>query len=84
MDHVHINLFVSAVLCDIRGRGEATELRSRTVFKKFPKVKHELCGGEFWEGGYFARTLGDKVTAEGIRQHIRRHKEEIDSQLNMF
>ena len=34
------------------------------VFEKFPEVKKELWGGEFWEDGYFARTVGDKVTAE--------------------
>jgi REP element-mobilizing transposase RayT len=28
-----------------------------------------LWGGEFWEDGYFARTVGDKVTAEVIRKN---------------
>ena len=37
-----------------------------------------------WEDGYFARTVGDKVTAEVIRQYIRRHKEEPDPQLKLF
>ena len=28
------------------------------------EVRKQLWGGEFWEDGYFARTVGDKVTAD--------------------
>jgi len=31
----------------------------------------QLWGGEFWEDGYFVRTVGDKVTAEVIRKYIK-------------
>jgi REP element-mobilizing transposase RayT len=34
------------------------------IFHEHPEVKKHLWGGEFWEDGYFARTVGDKVTAE--------------------
>jgi putative transposase len=54
------------------------------VFREFPWVKRQLWGGELWEDGYFARTVGDKVTAEVIRQYIRRHHEESDPQLELF
>jgi hypothetical protein len=40
---------------------------TRAIFKEHPQVKKQLWGGEFWEEGYFARTVGDKVTAEVIR-----------------
>ena len=33
--------------------------------------------GEFWEDGYFARTVGDKVTAEVIKKYIRFHNEQV-------
>ena len=51
-------------------------LSARTIFKEFPQVKRQLWGGEFWEDGYFARTVGDKVTAEVIKKYIQRHQEE--------
>ncbi len=43
-------------------------------------------GGEFWEDGYFARTVGDKVTTEVIRRYIRFHEErdKYPEQLGLF
>jgi putative transposase len=59
-------------------------LSARAVFREFPQVKRQLWGGEFWENGYFARTVGDKVTAEMIRKYIQRHKETEDTQRDLF
>ena len=64
--------------------GRLKSLSARAVFKEFPSIKRKLWGGELWEDGYFVRTVGDKVTAEVIRQYIRRHKEEPDPQLKLF
>jgi len=84
VDHVHI--FCSFppryAISDVVGRLKS--LSARAVFKEFAWVRRRLWGGELWEDGYFARTVGDKVTAEVIRQYIRRHKEEPDSQLKLF
>ena len=41
------------------------------MFKEFPKIKKQLWGGEFWNDGYFVRSVGDKVTSEIIRWYIR-------------
>jgi putative transposase len=84
VDHVHIFCSFPPRYAISEVVGRLKRLSARAVFKEFPKVKRELWGGEFWEDGYFARTVGDKVTAEVIRQYIQRHKEEIDTQLNLF
>jgi len=49
-------------------------------------VKKELWGGEFWEDGYFARTVGDKITAEVIKKYVKYHKDNIagGEQMNLF
>ena len=41
-------------------------ISASVIFEEHPEVTEELWGGEFWEDGYFARTVGDKVTAEVI------------------
>jgi putative transposase len=43
-------------------------------------------GGEFWEDGYFARTVGDKVTKDLIKKYIKyhKHKEKMPQQLELF
>ncbi len=51
-------------------------ISTSVIFREYPGVKQELCGGEFWEDGYFVRTVGDKVTAEVIRNYIRYHREQ--------
>ena len=59
---------------------------AKEIFLKHPEVKKELWGGEFWEDGYFARTVGDKVTEEVIRKYIKYHREQEKSpkQLKLF
>ena len=84
VDHVHIFCLFPPRYAISQVVGRLKSLSARAVFKEFPWVKRKLWGGELWEDGYFARTVGDKVTAEVIRQYIRRHKEEPDPQLKLF
>jgi putative transposase len=58
---------------------------ARTIFREFPRVKRRLWGGELWEEGYVARTVGDKITAAVIRRDIQQHRIEKtgDPQLNL-
>ena len=50
------------------------------VFEEFPQLRKQLWARELWEEGYFARTVGDKVTAEVIRRYIRQHQGETGLQ----
>ena len=61
-------------------------LSARAIFRKVPRIKRRLWGGELWEDGYFVRTVGDKVTAEVIRRYIPQHRLEKsgDAQLSLF
>src|SRR5262245_22593729 len=85
-DHVHI-------FCSFPPRYSIAQvvtrfksLSARAIFREFPRVKRRLWGGEFWEDGYFARTVGDKVTAEVIRRYIQQHRIEKTGgvQLSLF
>ena len=40
--------------------GVLKSISAGEVFEKFPEVRKELWGGEFWEDGYFTRTVGIK------------------------
>ena len=59
---------------------------ARAIFQRYPEVKRELWGGEFWEDGYFARTVGDKVSKDMIKRYIKYHKdhETTPQQLDLF
>lgn len=84
-DHVHIfcsfppRLSISQVITRFKS------LSARAIFREHPQVKRQLWGGEFWEDGYFVRTVGDKVTAEVIKKYIQRHQQDKDDpQLALF
>jgi putative transposase len=85
-DHVHIFLgfppkySISTVVKRLKGAS------ARAIFERYPEVKRELWGGEFWEDGYFARTVGDKVTKDMIKKYIKYHKdhERTPQQLELF
>ena len=66
--------------------GILKSVSASVIFQEHPEVKKQLWGGEFWEDGYFARTVGDTVTAEVIRKYIAYHREQETKpqQLELF
>jgi REP element-mobilizing transposase RayT len=66
--------------------GKMKAISAKVIFEEFPEAKREMYGGEFWEDGYFARTVGDEVTTKVIRRYIKYHDEEETSpnQLDLF
>ena len=54
-------------------------LSARELFREHPSIKKQLWKGELWEDGYFARTVGDKVTSDIIKKYIKQHKAEKQS-----
>ena len=85
-DHVHIFLSFPPRYSISKVVGMLKSISASVVFKEHPEVKKQLWGGEFWEDGYFARTVGDKVTAEIIRKYIYHHREQkkMPAQLELF
>jgi len=75
-DHVHI---VTSIPTKYSVGDMVRVLKSvsaKEIFQRHPEVKKELWGGEFWEDGYFVRTVGDKVTSEMIKNYIKYHRHE--------
>lgn len=46
-------------------------LTAREIFKKCPKVKKQLWGGEFWSDGYFASTVGKHGDENMIGNYVK-------------
>ena len=47
---------------------------ARGLFREFPGMKKRLWAGELWEDGYFARTVGDRMTRQVIERYIEHHR----------
>jgi len=85
-DHVHIFLSFPPRYSISKVVGMLKSISASVIFREHPEVKRELWGGEFWNDGYFVRTVGDKVTAEIIRNYIDYHRKHENSpkQLELF
>ena len=85
-DHVHIFLSFPPRYSIAKVVGMLKSISASVIFKEDAEVKMELWGGEFWEDGYFVRTVGDEVTSETIRKYIEYHRgdEKRPSQMKLF
>ena len=46
----------------------------RQLFSESSSLKQRFWKGEIWEDGYFARTVGDRMTREVVEQYIEHHR----------
>jgi putative transposase len=46
-------------------------ITAKELFKRFPKIKLKLWGGNFWTSGYYANTVGQYANEEAIRKFIQ-------------
>ena len=47
-------------------------ITAREMFTKFPEIKRNLWGGEFWNDGGYIGTVGEGTTADMVRRYILR------------
>ena len=47
-------------------------ITAREMFTKFPSVKKQLWGGEFWTDGYYINTVGKKGNEDVVRQYVKK------------
>ena len=62
-------------------------ISARELFKRFPMIKRQLWGGEFWKNGYYVGTVGEKQTEYIIRQYLQKQgleKKADFKQLKLF
>jgi len=74
-DHVHV--FVSAAPKCAPGKIVSIfkNITSKITFEEFPQVKKKLWGGHLWSAGYYAASVGDKVTTEMVKKYIRHQRQ---------
>ena len=75
VEHVHILVSFPPK----RSIGEVVRIiksnSARELFREFPSMKRRLWAGELWEDGYFARTVGDRMTRDVIEKYIEHHRD---------
>ena len=59
-------------------------ISARELFRSFPRIKKRLWAGELWEDGYFARTVGDRMTRQIIDKYIKHHRNLLQGPKQLF
>ena len=76
-DHVHVFITTPPRYSVAQIVQILKSISAREIFKRFPKLRKILWNHEIWNDGYFARSVGDKVTTEIIQRYIKyQHQEE--------
>jgi len=75
-DHIHI-------LCSFHPKyagGDFVRLYksivAKELFKKFPDLKKELWGGEFWSDGYYLATVSERGNWHIVQQYVKNQSKE--------
>jgi len=75
IDHVHILISFHPKYSIGQVVRTIKSISARELFREFPRIKKRLWAGEFWEDGYFARTVGDRMTRQIIDKYIKHHRD---------
>src|SRR3989338_5347262 len=59
-------------LCPEKCQRHFRDLTAREIFKKFPRLRRELWGGEFWSDGKYVGTVGEGGNKNVIERYIER------------
>jgi len=70
INHIHL-------LCDFHPKyaiGKVVRvfksITARKLFEKFPELRKELWGGEFWSDGYYVGTVGEKGNWKVVEKYV--------------
>lgn len=71
-NHVHLLVQAAPRYSPSRVVQIIKSISARELFKKFPVLKEDLWGGEFWNDRGYIGTVGEGVNADIIREYIRK------------
>ena len=70
-DHIHI-------LCSFHPKLSGSDvvrtfksITTRNLFQRFPELRKDLWGGEFWSDGYFMSTISEKGNWQQVEAYVR-------------
>jgi putative transposase len=79
INHIHI-------LCSYHpkyGGGEVVRkfksITGRELFQRFPTLRKELWGGEFWSDGYYLATVGERGNWNIVKKYIQNQGKTVES-----
>ena len=69
-NHVHMVIEAAPKYSPSRIIQICKSILAKQIFKRFPKVKDELWGGEFWTDGGHVDTVGDRRALTAVKNYV--------------
>ena len=87
-DHIHVFIGAAPKYAPSRVMQILKSISAREMFKRFPEIRKQLWGGEFWSDGGYIGTVGDGVTSEIVKKYVREQgsneEKESEQQIKLF
>jgi putative transposase len=86
VDHVHVCVAIPPQQSVGLAVRRMKSMSARYMFKRFPELSRTMWTRELWSPSYFVRAVGDRVTADVVRQYIASHEEKaaLGGQAELF
>ena len=61
-------------------------ITARELFRRFPALKKDLCGGEFWSDGFYMATVSERGNWKVVEQYVEKQGKTMGEspQLRLF
>lgn len=84
-NHVHLFAGAPPKVAPAKMVQVVKSISGREMFKKYPRLKKVLWGGELWKNGYYVGTIGEGQTEKIIINYLAKQDEPEDlKQLKLF
>jgi REP element-mobilizing transposase RayT len=84
-NHVHFLLSAAPKFSPSKIIQIVKSITARELFRKYPDLKKELWGGEFWSDGFYVATVSEHGNKDVIRGYLRKQGHSFDPhQLKLF
>ena len=82
-DHVHFMIQTAPKYSASQIFRLVKSISAMQLFEKYPELKKELWGGEFWSDGGYVASVGEGINADIIRSYIAKQGRKAE-QLKLF
>lgn len=87
-DHVHFLVQSVPMMLPSKMVQTTKSITAKEIFKRNPKVKKMLWGGQFWTSGYYLNTVGrygnEKTIADYVKEQGKTYNRIYRGQLTLF
>ncbi len=85
LNHIHLLVSFHPKYSGAQVVQKFKSITARELFKRFPELKKDLWGGEFWSDGYYIATVGERGNWNIVKKYIQNQgKTDETPQLRLF